>query len=276
MAPLLTAETCRQLAHARDAGLTELQCSLDLQRSHSKVNLTESYWVSEGERYPYLDRGKERTVYAWMDGGFEPISRFRDSLIKLVPTPWGAPTFEIDGIKMLPSAERSPFTDAEQKVKKLKTRGKAVLDCCGGLGYFAAWCLSEGAATVQSFEKNPDVMWLRSLNPWSPAADARLNLQEGDVARAIEALPAQSYDVVLHDPPRFAIAGDLYSENFYRQLARVIKPRGLLFHYTGAPNKIARGRDLAAEVLRRLSAVGFDAHKDGDGVLGRRVATLMA
>jgi uncharacterized protein len=276
MKPLLTVETCRQLAQARNAGLTELQCSLDLQRSLSRVNLTELFWESEGTRYPYLDDGKERTVYAWMDGDFEPISRYRDSLIKLVPTPWGAPTFEIDGIKMLPSAERSPYTDAEHKVKKLKTRGKVVLDCCGGLGYFAAWCLLEGAAAVQSFEKNPDVIWLRSLNPWSPAPDARLNLQEGDVAHAIEALPAQSYDVVLHDPPRFAIAGDLYSEMFYRQLARVIKPRGMLFHYTGAPNKIARGRDLAAEVLRRLAAVGFDAHKDGDGVVGRRVATLMA
>ena len=276
MTPLLTAETCRQLANARDAGLSELECTLDLQRSLSKVNITVSYWESEGARYTYLDGGKERTVYAWMNGGFEPVSRYRDSLIKLVPTPWGAPTFEIDGIKMLPSAERSPYTDAEHKVKKLKTRGKAVLDCCGGLGYFAAWCLLEGATAVHSFEKNPDVMWLRSLNPWSPATHARLRLQEGDVAHAIETLPARSYDVVLHDPPRFAIAGDLYSENFYRQLARVIKPRGMLFHYTGAPNKIARGRDLAAEVLRRLAAVGFDAHKDGDGVVGRRVATLMA
>jgi uncharacterized protein len=274
MTPLLTAETWRQLAEARAAGKTYLHCSLDLQRSHSKVNLTESYWESDGAHYTYLDRCKERTVYAWMDGGFQPISRYRDSLIKLVPTSWGPPTFEIDGIKMLPSAERSPYADAERKVKKLETRGKTVLDCCGGLGYFAAWCLIEGAAAIHSFEINPDVIWLRSLNPWSPTPDARLTLREADVASAIEAMPALSYDVVLHDPPRFAIAGQLYSEQFYRQLARVIKPRGRLFHYTGAPNKIARGRDLAAEVIRRLAAAGFEAKKDGDGVMGRRAATL--
>jgi predicted methyltransferase len=276
MTPLLTAETCRQLAKARTAGLTELECSLDLRRSLSKVNLTESYWESDGARFSYLDRCKERTVYAWMDGGFQPISRYRHSLIKLVPTSWGPPTFEIDGIKMLPSAERSPYADAEHKVKKLKTQGRTVLDCCGGLGYFAAWCLNEGAAAIHSFEKNPDVIWLRSLNPWSPAPDARLTLREADVALAIETIPGHSYDVVLHDPPRFAIAGELYSERFYRQLARVIKPRGMLFHYTGAPNKIARGRDLAAEVMRRLSAAGFDAKKDGDGLMARRAAILTA
>jgi uncharacterized protein len=276
MTPLLTAETCRQLKEARAAGLTELECSLDLRRSMSKVNLTESYWASGGARFTYPDRCKERTVYAWTDGGFQPIARYRESLIKLVPTPWGPPTFEIDGIKMLPSADRSPYADAEYKVKKLKTRDKTVLDCCGGLGYFAAWCLIEGAAAIHSFEKNPDVIWLRSLNPWSPGPDARLILREADVGGAIEDIPARSYDVVLHDPPRFAIAGELYSEKFYRHLARVIKPRGMLFHYTGAPNKIARGRDLAAEVIRRLSAVGFAAQKDGDGVVARRGAMLTA
>ena len=70
------------------------------------------------------------------------------SLVKLVPTDWGPPTFEIDGIKMLPTAKVSPFEDARRKVALIQPRGKRVLDCCGGLGYFAHWCLNDMAAEV--------------------------------------------------------------------------------------------------------------------------------
>ena len=35
-------------------------------------------------------------------------------------------------------------------------------------------------------------------------------------------------DAVLHDPPRFGIAGELYSGEFCQQLARVLKRRGKL------------------------------------------------
>ena len=106
---------------------------------------------------------------------FEPVQRFTKSLIKLVPTEWGPPTFEIDGIKMLPTAQVSPYADAERKVGLIQPRGKAILDTCGGLGYFAAWCLQGGASRVQSYEKNADVIWLRSLNPWSPAGRRRVD-----------------------------------------------------------------------------------------------------
>ena len=95
----------------------------------------------------------------------------------------------------------------------------------------AARCLAEGAAKVLSFEKNPDVIWLRGLNPWSPAADRRLDFAQGDCAVAVALLPDRSVDAVLHDPPRFGIAGELYSAAFYAQLARVLVRRGALFHY---------------------------------------------
>src|SRR5262249_55410446 len=149
------------------------------------------------------------------------------SLIKLVPTEWGPPTFEIDGIKMLPTAKVSPWEDARRKVELVEPRGKAILDCCGGLGYFAAHCIEGGAKEVKSFEKNADVLWLRSLNPWSPSLQA----VHGDVAKEIAALPDALFDAVLHDPPRFGIAGELYSQSFYDQLARVLKRKGRLFHY---------------------------------------------
>ena len=72
-------------------------------------------------------------------------------------------------------------------------------------------------------------------------------------------LPDQSVDAVLHDPPRFGTAGELYSQAFYDHLARVLKRRGRLFHYTGTPNKLTTGRDVPNEVAKRLRQAGFDA-----------------
>src|SRR5690606_21111569 len=102
---------------------------------------------------------------------------------------WGVPTFEIDGIKMLVSAQLSPMEDARRKVALVAPRGKQVLDTCGGMGYFAACCLESGVAAVRSFEKSPEVLWLRTLNPWSPdpesdTAGGRLTLTHGDISQA--------------------------------------------------------------------------------------------
>jgi len=145
--------------------------------------------------------------------------------------------------------------------------GKVVLDTCGGLGYFAAWCVRRQASRVLSYEKNPDVIWLRSLNPWSPEIGGALTLTEGDIAQEIGTLVSTSVDAILHDPPRFGIAGELYSQTFYDQLARVLKRKGRLFHYTGTPNKLTTGRDVPNEVATRLRRAGFRTELNGDGIL---------
>jgi predicted methyltransferase len=150
-----------------------------------------------------------------------------------------------------------------------------VLDTCGGLGYFAACCLEAGVARIHSFEKNDSVLWLRTLNPWSPDPDAaesggRLHLVHADVTAAIMGFADASVDAVLHDPPRFGIAGELYSQAFYDQLARVLRRGGRLFHYTGSPNRLTSGRDVAREVAARLHKAGFSAQLALDGVLAER------
>jgi predicted methyltransferase len=114
------------------------------------------------------------------------------------------------------------------------------------------------------------VLWLRSLNPWSPSTAAPLALTNADVVDAIAALPRESFDAALHDPPRFGIAGELYSQTIYGELARVLKRGARLFHYTGAPNSVSAGRDLANEVSQRLGVAGFTTERNGDGVLARK------
>jgi len=271
--PLLTLPVHSALITARDAGAVTTDCSLDLDRSTTTVELRGDGWIWNDRRFPYLAGCKHRTIYYWADNGFQPLARYTSSLVKLVPTRWGAPTFEIDGIKMLPTLLVSPWDDAARKVGLIAARGKRILDTCGGLGYFAAWCLRGQAAHVQSYEVNADVIWLRSRNPWSP--DYRWSTQPGhgltlvcaDVAERIASMPSASFDAILHDPPRFGIAGELYSQVFYDQLARVLKRRGRLFHYTGSPNRLSGGRDLASEVAVRLRHAGFSAELSGDGVL---------
>nr|WP_246051523.1 MnmC family methyltransferase [Panacagrimonas perspica] len=258
------------LVKARDAGHERLDVSLDLGRSMHPVRVDPDRWHADGAPYPFPQRCKDRTIYHWDGESFEVVSRFGTSLLKLVPTDWGPPTFEIDGIKMLPTSKISPFEDAAAKVRLIEPRGKTVLDTCGGLGYFAHWCLAGDAERVQSFEKNPDVLWLRTVNPWSPGSDdPRLDLRLGDVSESIATLPAASVDAVLHDPPRFGIAGELYSQAFYDHVARVLRPRGRLFHYTGSPNRLTSGRDVPQEVSVRLKRAGFTTEVIGDGVLAR-------
>ncbi|WP_235974111.1 class I SAM-dependent methyltransferase [Luteimonas deserti] len=258
---------------ARDTGEAYWTGSLDLGRTTDTAVLQAAQWSWRGVAYPWPDRLKDRTLYRFADDEWRAVSRYAGSLIKLVPTPWGAPTFEIDGIKMLPTARVSPFEDARRKVALVEPRGRHVLDTCGGLGYFAACCLEAGVSRIDSFEKNADVLWLRTLNPWSPdpeATDGRLRLVHADVADAIRTLPDAGFDAVLHDPPRFGIAGELYSQTFYDQLARVIRRGGRLFHYTGAPNRLTSGRDVPNEVARRLAKAGFRTGLALDGVLATR------
>ena len=271
--PLLTRETGHALLAARDAGAATWTGSLDLGKGSDDVGLSADNWSWRGSAYPYPAKLKDRTLYWWDGDGFEPVSRYAGKLIKLVPTEWQVPTFEIDGIKMLPTSKESPLDDARRKVALVQPGGKRVLDTCGGLGYFAACCLEAGVARMQSFEKNEDVLWLRQLNPWSPdpeASEGRLQLAHGDVSQQILTLADGSFDAALHDPPRFGIAGELYSQVFYDQLARVLVRGGRLFHYTGSPNKLTSGRDVPREVAKRLEKAGFRTELALDGVFAVR------
>ncbi len=243
---------------------------MDLERSTTTVEVGPAQWTWQGRRFPYLESCKDRTVYHWDGETFRPVARFTTALIKLVPTQWGPPTFEIDGIKMLPTAQVSPYADAERKVGLIQPRAKVILDTCGGLGYFAAWCLLGQAKQVLSYEKSSDVIWLRSLNPWSPGSGGALTLTHGDITERIGMLASASVDAILHDPPRFGIAGELYSQVFYGELARVLRRKGKLFHYTGAPNKLTSDRDVPGEVMKRLRRAGFVVKLNGDGVLAAK------
>lgn len=175
---------------------------------------------------------------------------------QLVQPERGKPTtLEIDGIHMHRIKGMDPYTDAMLKVRALSVRkGMAAWDTCGGLGYTTIFLLRSGAQVLTT-EKDPNVLKLARVNPWSREmwwADVR----NANAFHFVKKLADESFHRILHDPPRFSLAGELYSLEFYRELFRVLKPGGVLYHYTGSPGR-KRGRDLQRGVIRRLLQAGF-------------------
>ena len=79
-------------------------------------------------------------------------------------------------------------------------------------------------------------MALRKKNPWSQRIfGANIQLVHADIEEYIRELAAESFDAVIHDPPRFSLAGELYGKQFYREIYRVLKRRGALFHLYRQP-----------------------------------------
>jgi predicted methyltransferase len=80
---------------------------------------------------------------------------------------------------------------------------------------------------------------------------------QGSSYELIGTMPAASFDSVIHDPPRFSIAEELYSEEFYQEIFRVLRRNGRLFHYTGNPHVVKKGNSFVEGVIYRLKAAGF-------------------
>ncbi len=171
-----------------------------------------------------------------------------------------APTIEINGIRMHRTKWTDPWTDAGVKVAKAGVReGDNVLDVCTGLGYTALRAMKTGAH-VTTIEIDENVIELARINPWSDG------LEDADIimGNAVDVVPTfddESFDVVIHDPPRLARAGELYSTEFYSELLRVLKPGGTLVHYVGSPGARYRGKDVPAGVAKRLTRVGFEVEE---------------
>src|SRR3569833_2335187 len=89
MGPLLTLKVHEALQSAAGAGIAGLECSLDLDRSTTSVEVRADHWSWQGASYPFLAACKDRTIYYWAGQEFAPVARYTNSLIKLVPTQWG-------------------------------------------------------------------------------------------------------------------------------------------------------------------------------------------
>ncbi|HUG40614.1 MAG TPA: methyltransferase domain-containing protein [Longimicrobiales bacterium] len=212
------------------------------------------------------------SVYAVLDGSVEKVTWFSAETGKVytLRATRGWPALEISGILMQRIKGVDPREDAASKAAAVVPVRGRVLETCFGLGY-SALHTARDADSVLGFEIDPNVVEMARLNPYSAPAfepGSKIELREGDVTEEIRSLPDASFDIVIHDPPTLAIAGDLYGRAFYEQLHRVLKPRGRLFHYTGDPGSRHRKQDIPGRVARRLGEVGFASVRREAAALG--------
>jgi len=268
-APLLDMFEARTILEARDRREPLATVSLDL-----GMSMTEAVVGQRSVHVAGIEVGIEdvsrvaesTTIHAVSERGVEPLaafSSFTNMFCRLRSVaPRRPPTIEIGGLHMHRIEGCDPLEDTRAKVSALGRRLRGlVLDTCMGLGYTAIESLRRGAYAVLTIELDPAVVSLAMLNPWTrPLATAvssrRAVVALGDASRVVKSLPSEVFDYVIHDPPRFELAGELYSEEFYRELFRVSRPGARVFHYTGEPGKHG-GPSIVKGVKRRLEAAGF-------------------
>jgi len=278
--PLLTSEVASRIVEAIREGRKKIKLSLDLGISEETVEISSGSLIISG-----LELGEDalrrivkddRSIYAVWEDDLRKVEIRDRHFYKLVKTAWGhAPTVEIDGIHMHRVVGVSPEEDASSKVGLARgVRGARVLDTCMGLGYTAIAALERGAASVVTVERDENVYRIARINPWSRRlASSIARTVVGDVAEYITSIPDASIDLVIHDPPRLAMAGELYSSGFYSELSRVLRPGGELIHYVGSPGH-GRGKRVYVGVMRRLREQGFTATwRDEIGVVYAYKAT---
>lgn len=174
----------------------------------------------------------------------------------LMPTT-GAPTMLVAGLPMHRIKDTDPYADTRKKIAAIAPVMGRVLDTATGLGYTAIEA-AKSAREVVTIELDPAGLEVARLNPWSQPLFALPNIQQivGDAVDILPTLEAGSFSRIVHDPPMINLAGDLYSEAFYRELYRVLQRGGRAFHYIGDPSSPS-GRRTTNGVIRRLQLAGF-------------------
>lgn len=249
---------------ARKKGRSSVNISLDLNLTESEVRLQpESVRFPGGENLSWgsIEEISETEVACYsVDGNAaKPIkgfSEFSGRVYGLMPT-ISAPTMLISGIPMHRIKDTNPYQDTLNKIKAIAPIKGDVLDTTTGLGYTAIEA-ARTARHVVTIEIDPTAQEIARQNPWSQALFDNPKIKQiiGDAFDEIEKFESESFSTIVHDPPMFSLAGDLYSREFYQQAFRVLKPNGRIFHYIGDPESKSGARTTAG-VIRRLQEAGF-------------------
>ena len=262
--PVLSHFQAKTILSAHDAGLPKVVISLDLGLTQTEVHLSiDHVHLPDGQqiRWALLHEilANELACYEIIDDQIEKIHYFSQTLNRyysLMPTS-RAPTMLISGIPMHRIKNTDPYRDTLSKIKAVMPVTGHVLDTTMGLGYTAVEA-AKTAEEVTTIELDPTVVKICRHNPWSQGLfdNPRITRLIGDSYDLVEQFTAETFTRIIHDPPMFNLAGELYSTIFYRQLLRVLRPSARMFHYIGNPSSKS-GRSVTRGVTRRLYEAGF-------------------
>jgi uncharacterized protein len=258
--------SCMQTQHLprNKVGPETIILSPDLGLSSIEATLgPEGLFFPNGERLGW-DAIEEinnarNSCFVIRDGRPEKIltySTATNRVCSLMPTA-GAPTMLVAGFTMYRITDCDPYRDTLAKIKAIAPLKGCVLDTATGLGYTAIEA-SRTALQVHTIELDPGTQEIARRNPWSRALFSNPNISRymGDSYDLVDTFAAGMFDRIIHDPPAFSLAGQLYAGEFYRKLYRVLGKKGRLFHYIGDP----ASRSIANAtrgVCERLRAAGF-------------------
>ncbi len=203
-------------------------------------NKTACFWVEENT--PKIIKG---------------FSELSERYYSLMPTE-SAPTMLISGIPMHRIKGTNPYRDTLSKIKAIAPIRGYVLDTATGLGYTAIEA-AKTALQVVTIELDPQAQEIARLNPWSQSLFGNPKIKQiiGDSFEEIEQFEMGSFSCIIHDPPTLNLAGELYSQEFYKRAYRVLKQNGRMFHYIGDPESKTGARTTKG-VVNRLREAGFE------------------
>jgi uncharacterized protein len=216
-----------------------------------------------GERVQWVDieKIKKATTNCFIikEEGIQTIqtfSEYTNRVCSLLPTK-RTPGMLIAGFTMHRIVDIDPMQGMLKMIATIAPITGHVLDTATGLGYTAIEA-AKTAERVITIELDPGAQEIAKLNPWSRNLFNNPKIQQimGDAFEVVPTFEDNSFDRIMHDPPVFSLAGELYSGAFYQQLYRVLKHGGRLFHYIGNLESKSSGT-VTKGVLKRLQAAGF-------------------
>lgn len=272
---ILSHYQAQEILTARTQRLSLVEVSLDLNLSQSALPILDDGCllpdgtVVEWDALRRIADSENKCFALEADGSLSEIRVFSEDtnwVRSLYPTE-SAPTTLVAGLTMHRIVNTNPIADTMQKIKAARPHGR-VLDTATGLGYTAIEA-AKIADHVTTIEIDPAALEIARYNPWSQALfdNPKINQVIGHVWDIAEDTPDGQYSCIIHDPPAFNLAGELYAGDFYRELYRILRSRGRLFHYIGDLNSQSN-RSVVPGVIRRLQDAGFQRVKKVERAFG--------
>jgi hypothetical protein len=258
MLPLITKKEAERILKS---GEGSVEVSLDLGISSTSLQIKDGLVHVNEDKVPLKDfeKVKEDACYAIEDDSLKKLAIFSektDLYYKLMPTKdW--PTIKLSATPMHRYVKVSPKEDTLSKIREIKPVKGKILDTCCGLGYTAI-VSSREADEVYTFEKDHNMLYMASLNPYSQElfTNKKIKIFQEDISEAISRFENNFFDRIIHDPPTFKREPTLYSKNFYQQLFRILKKGSILYHYAPWPHKTRR-EVFYKSMIKNLKECGF-------------------